>query len=101
VQSFKKSNQLTDIESEAKLLYKVQMNTIKGRDGDQLNMVNSMLSFLKKSTRFVAHKYNFRDVSAGMINSYNQLVLDRNRILKSATEVNPVVKWIRNYILEK
>ncbi|MFE3869282.1 GumC family protein [Flavobacterium sp. LS2P90] len=96
VQSFKKSNQLTDIESEAKLFIEGSNEyDKKGVETEiRLNMVSSMLNFLKKSTNADLLPTNIisGDVSAaGMINSYNQLVLDRNRVLKSATEVNPSV----------
>jgi hypothetical protein len=51
VQSFKKSNQLTDIESEANFYRRFNEYDKKGVETEiQLNMVNSMLSFLKKST---------------------------------------------------
>ncbi|EIA10226.1 GumC family protein [Flavobacterium frigoris] len=96
VQSFKKSNQLTDIESEAKIFIEGSNEyDKKGVETEiQLNMVSSMLNFLKQSTNADLLPTNIisGDASAaGMINSYNQLVLDRNRILKSATEVNPSV----------
>jgi capsular exopolysaccharide synthesis family protein len=96
VQSFKKSNKLTDIESETKLFIEGSNEyDKKGIETEiQLNMVSSMMSFLKQSTNSDLLPTNIisGDASAaGMINSYNQLVLDRNRILKSATEVNPSV----------
>jgi len=96
VQSFKKSNQLTDIESEAKIFIEGSNEyDKKGVETEiQLNMVSSMLNFLKQSTNADLLPTNIisGDASAaGIINSYNQLVLDRNRILKSATEVNPSV----------
>lgn len=96
VQSFKKSNKLTDIESEAKL-YIEGSNEYdkKGVETEiQLNVVSSMLDFMKKSTSADLLPTNIisgESSASGMINSYNQLVLDRNRILKSATEVNPSV----------
>ncbi|MEZ7497303.1 polysaccharide biosynthesis tyrosine autokinase [Flavobacterium sp. Arc3] len=96
VQSFKKSNNVTDIESEAKL-YIEGSNEYdkKGVETEiQLNVVSSMLDFMKKSTNADLLPTNIisgESSASGMINSYNQLVLDRNRILKSATEVNPSV----------
>jgi tyrosine-protein kinase Etk/Wzc len=96
VQSFKRSNNLTDIESEAKL-YIEGSNEYdkKGVETEiQLNVVSSMLDFMKKSTSADLLPTNIisgESSASGMINSYNQLVLDRNRILKSATEVNPSV----------
>lgn len=103
VQSFKKSNQLTDIESEAKIFIEGSNEyDKKGVETEiQLNMVSSMLNFLKQSTNADLLPTNIisGDASAaGMINSYNQLVLDRNRILKSATELNPSVVKINQEI---
>ncbi len=96
VESFKTSNKITDIESEAKLY-------VEGSDGYdkklveteiQLNVISSMLDFIKKSTNSDLLPANMvsgpGDVSA-IINSYNGLVLDRNRIMKSATPENPSV----------
>jgi tyrosine-protein kinase Etk/Wzc len=53
-----------------------------------------MLDFMKKSTSADLLPTNIisgESSASGMINSYNQLVLDRNRIFKSATELNPSV----------
>jgi capsular exopolysaccharide synthesis family protein len=53
-----------------------------------------MLDFLKKSTNADLLPANIisKEGDAGnLINSYNQLILERNRILKSATLANPTV----------
>jgi tyrosine-protein kinase Etk/Wzc len=96
VQSFKKSNNLTDIESEAKLFIEGSNEyDRKGVETEiQLNVLSSMLDFMKKSTSADLLPANILsgDNSAGeMISSYNQLILDRNRVLKSATLSNPSV----------
>lgn len=96
VESFKKTNKLTDIESEAKLF--IEGSTEYDKKGVeteiQLNVVSSMLDFMKKSTNadlLPSNMISDNDDASGLISSYNQLVLDRNRILKSATEENPSV----------
>lgn len=96
VESFKKSNQLTDIESEAKLFIEGSNEyDKKGVETEiQLNVVSSLLDFIKKSTNADLLPTNIITEggdAGGMISSYNQLVLDRNRILKSATTENPSV----------
>ncbi|PXY45712.1 GumC family protein [Flavobacterium hydrophilum] len=96
VESFKKSNQLTDIESEAKLFIEGSNEyDKKGIETEiQLNVVSSLLDFIKKSTNADLLPTNIitdNGDAGGMITSYNQLVLDRNRILKSATTENPSV----------
>ncbi|MEZ0130342.1 polysaccharide biosynthesis tyrosine autokinase, partial [Flavobacterium sp. LBUM151] len=67
----------------------------KGVDTEiQLNVVSSLLDFIKKSTNsdlLPTNLINDNGDTSGLITSYNQLVLDRNRILKSATTENPSV----------
>jgi tyrosine-protein kinase Etk/Wzc len=96
VESFKKSNRLTDIESEAKLFIEGSNEyDKKGVETEiQLNVVSSLLDFIKTSTNSDLLPTNLITDSGdtgGLISSYNQLVLDRNRILKSATTENPSV----------
>jgi tyrosine-protein kinase Etk/Wzc len=97
VQSFKNTNQLTDIETESKLYIEgLSEYDKKGVEADiQLNVISSMLDFMKKSKKSDLLPTNITTSDGGdaseLINSYNQLVLDRNRILKSATEANPTV----------
>ncbi|WP_369769592.1 GumC family protein [Flavobacterium sp. WC2416] len=96
VQTFKKSNNLTDVESEAKLFIEGSNEyNKKGIETEiQLNVVSSLLSFIKKSTNSDLLPTNIiagEGDASGLISSYNQLVLDRNRILKSATLENPSV----------
>jgi tyrosine-protein kinase Etk/Wzc len=97
VESFKKANKLTDIESEAKLFIEGSSEyDKKGVETEiQLNVITSMLDFMKKSTNSDLLPSNLitdnGGDASGLINSYNQLVLDRNRILKSATVENPSV----------
>ncbi|WDF62497.1 GumC family protein [Flavobacterium sp. KACC 22763] len=96
VESFKKSNRLTDIESDAKL-YVESSNEYdkKGVETEiQLNVVSSLLDFIKKSSNSDLLPSNLildKGDASNLINSYNQLVLDRNRVLKSATSENPAV----------
>jgi tyrosine-protein kinase Etk/Wzc len=96
VEDFKTSNELTDINSEAKL-YIEGSNEYdkKGVEAEiQLNVVSSMLDFMKKSNNSDLLPSNIISSlggASGVIGSYNQLVLDRNRILKSATKENPSV----------
>lgn len=103
VQSFKKSNELTDINSEAKLFIEGSNEyDKKGVETEiQLNVVSSMLDFMKKSTNSDLLPSNIitgQGDTSGLISSYNQLVLDRNRILKSATAENPSVVKIDQQI---
>ncbi|TDE04777.1 GumC family protein [Flavobacterium sandaracinum] len=94
VQNFKNANQVTDIETEAGLFITGSNEyDKKGIEADiQLNVISSMVDFIKKSKPSDLLPTNIVSGEATeLIGSYNQLVLDRNRILKSATEVNPAV----------
>jgi tyrosine-protein kinase Etk/Wzc len=96
VEQFKTSNKLTDIETEAKLFIEGSSDYNKKRVEIeiQLNMVASMLDFIKKSTNsdlLPTNMISAKGEESGLMDSYNQLVLERNRILKSATVANPTV----------
>jgi tyrosine-protein kinase Etk/Wzc len=96
VESFKQSNGLTDIESEAKLFIEgsSEYNKLSVQNEIQLNVAASMLEFLKKSTNsdlLPANLITGEGDASELINSYNELILERNRILKSATIENPTV----------
>lgn len=96
VQRFKTSNKLTDIETEAKLFIEgsSEYNKKRVEMEIQLNMVASMLDFIKKSSNSDLLPTNLisgEGAASGLMDSYNQLVLERNRILKSATSENPTV----------
>ncbi|WPR71626.1 polysaccharide biosynthesis tyrosine autokinase [Flavobacterium sp. NG2] len=95
-ESFKTSNRLTDIESEAKLFIEGSSEyDKKGIETEiQLNVANSMLDFIKKSNNsdlLPSNMISKDESSSTMVDSYNELVLERNRLLKSATAENPTV----------
>lgn len=96
VESFKKSNKLTDIESDVKFFKEGSTEyDKKGVETEiQLNVVSSLLDFIKTSTESDLLPSNLvtdNSETSGLISNYNQLVLERNRILKSATVENPSV----------
>jgi capsular exopolysaccharide synthesis family protein len=96
VQQFKTSNKLTDIETEAKLFIEgsSEYNKKRVEIEIQLNMVASMLDFIKKSNNsdlLPTNMISAKGDESDLMDSYNQLVLERNRILKSATVANPAV----------
>ncbi len=104
VESFKKSNGLTDIESEAKLFIEgsSDYNKLSVKNEIQLNVVVSMLQFMKKSTNgdlLPANIIEGQGDTSELISSYNKLVLERDRILKSATVSNPMVVKLDQQIL--
>jgi tyrosine-protein kinase Etk/Wzc len=103
VESFKKTNNLTDIDSEAKLFIEGSNSYDKKavETEIQLNVINSMFDYIKKSGNTDLLPSNLitgEESTSRIINTYNELVLDRNRILKSATIANPTVLKIDQQI---
>ncbi|MFA9189962.1 polysaccharide biosynthesis tyrosine autokinase [Flavobacterium sp. FZUC8N2.13] len=97
VESFKVSNKLTDLESESEL-YAAGSKEFNKKAIDvqvQLNVLGSVLEYVKKSTNDNLLPANlFSDLDGGassLISSYNELILDRNRMLKTATVSNPTL----------
>ena len=104
VENFKTSNKVTDIDSEAKIYIEGSSEyDKKGVEADiQLSVISSLLDFMKKSTNADLLPSNIMGEeggSGGLIDSYNSLVLDRNRLLKSATPENPSVIKIDQQIV--
>jgi uncharacterized protein involved in exopolysaccharide biosynthesis len=104
VEVFKQSNGLTDIESEAKLFIEgsSDYNKLSVKNEIQLNMVTSLLQFMKRSTNgdlLPANLIEGQGDTAEQISSYNKLVLQRDRILKSATVSNPTVVKLDQQII--
>jgi capsular exopolysaccharide synthesis family protein len=104
VETFKQSNGLTDIESEAKLFIEgsSEYNNKSVENEIQMNVVSSMIDFLKKSKNgdlLPANLISTQGDSRELIQTYNQLVLERNRILKSATVDNPSVVKLEQQLL--
>ncbi len=104
VEAFKQSNGLTDIDSEAKLFLQgsTEYNNLNIKNEIQIGVVVSMLDFMKKSTTsdlLPANLIEGQGGTADLINAYNKLVLERSRILKSATLSNPTVVKLDQEIL--
>lgn len=103
VESFKRSNNLIDVESESSRL-KEESNEYDRKIDEldmQLELIPSLIDYVKKSTYVDLLPNNLitgqSDVSS-LINSFNQLVNDRNRLLKSATDTNPAVLKLEQQI---
>ena len=95
-ESFKKTNRVTDITSEAGLFLE-NASEFEKREIEtetQLKVVNTMIDYLKanKAENLIPANILTADVDASdVINQYNNLVLERNRLLKTAGEKNAVV----------
>ncbi len=95
-ESFKSKNNLTDLETEAKIDLESSA-TARGKQLEldaQIELTNSLISFISKQGQYQVLPSNIglnnADAASG-IASYNQLVLQRSRLLESATTENPMV----------
>ncbi len=95
-EQFKSRNGLTDIETEAKISLETSAAArAKQVDIDaQLELTNVLLGFVSKQGNYQVLPSNVglsNADAAGNIATYNQLVLQRSRLLESATPENPTV----------
>ena len=95
-EGFKQSNQVTDIVSEAGLylqnsaLYEKELIEVE----TQLRIVESMIGFMKKieiSDLVPINIIPSDQATGSFISEHNNLVVERNRIVKTGTEKNPMV----------
>lgn len=102
-ENFKTKNNLTDLETEAKINLESSASArSKQLEVEaQLELTNSLIGFVSKQGQF-----NVLPVNVGLNNSeatngisiYNQLIMQRNRLLESATIENPTVVDITKQI---
>ncbi|OPB86947.1 GumC family protein [Elizabethkingia ursingii] len=95
-ESFKSKNRLTDIETEAKINLESSAAARSKQlelDG-QLELTNTLINYISHQGQYQVLPSNVGlanpEAIAG-ISAYNQLVLNRNRLLESATPENPIV----------
>ncbi|PIF47094.1 capsular exopolysaccharide synthesis family protein [Chryseobacterium sp. 52] len=95
-ESFKSKNNLTDLETEAKInLESSAAARAKQMEVDaQVELTDALIGYMSKQGQFQVLPANVGlnspDAISG-ISTYNQLVLQRNRLLESATSENPAV----------
>lgn len=102
-EEFKEANQLTNIQTESEMFIENISEYNKQREeiGTQLELANTMIGFLKSDS-----ESDLLPVNLGIqvesvnrsIEEYNNLVLERNRILSGSTTKNPVVKRLNSQI---
>ena len=102
-EEFKEANQLTNIEAESEMFI-VNVNEFNKKEqeiGTQLELVNTMISYLKtdSGSDLLPANLGIQEQSVNKnIEEFNTLVLERNRILNSSTEKNPIVKRLNSQI---
>ncbi|MEX0997853.1 MAG: polysaccharide biosynthesis tyrosine autokinase [Flavobacteriaceae bacterium] len=100
---FKQENNLTDIESEAQLFLESasELNKRQLELTTQKTLVENIISYLTEDDLTALLPSNMgisEEGLQGLIQNYNQLVLERNKLLRSSTEQNPVVVNLANQI---
>ncbi|MDO6470706.1 polysaccharide biosynthesis tyrosine autokinase [Maribacter sp. 1_MG-2023] len=101
-EQFKESNLLTNIETESQLIvqnvsdYKNEQQRI----GTELELTNALIKHLRNNkTSLLPANIGIEDSGlGGLIEEFNSIVLERNRLLKSASNQNPVVVGLNNQI---
>ncbi len=102
-EQFKSSNRLTDIETEAQLILENASEYNKRQSGiaTQLELANTMIDYMEKSSNNDLLPANIgldgQEIGEA-VNNYNQLILQRNKLLKTSTAKNPVVVNVNTQI---
>lgn len=102
-EQFKRINQITDLATEAKigLETSAEARAKQLEIASQLELTNSLIDFVTKHGNFQAIPSNIGLDNPGAIatiTTYNQLVLERNRLLENATPQNPLVVEVTSRI---
>ncbi|SDL80649.1 capsular exopolysaccharide family [Salinimicrobium catena] len=102
-EQFKKENKLTNIEAESELFIE-NVSDFRNRQLEvetQLELANTMIDYLKEDDGLLPSNLGFKEEGVvEIIQSYNQLVLERDRILAGSTERNPVIVNLNNQIAQ-
>lgn len=93
---FKSSNQITDLSTEAKinLQTSAEARSKQLELESQLELTNALIDFMgrQNNTQVLPSNVGLNSTTAAAtIATYNQLVLERNRLLENATPQNPLV----------
>ncbi|MGE8526371.1 GumC family protein [Chryseobacterium rhizosphaerae] len=95
-EKFKSNNQITDLGAEAKINLEVSAEA-RAKQIDlesQLELTNALIDFMGKQNNSQVLPTNIglnNTTTATNISAYNQLVLERNRLLENATPQNPLI----------
>ncbi len=100
---FKSSNQITDLATEAKigLESSAEARAKQIEVDSQLDLTNALIGFMTKQGNGQVLPTNVglqSQEAANGIATYNQLVIERNRLLENATPQNPLVIDLNNQI---
>lgn len=102
-EDFKVKNNIADIQTEAELSLQTAIGNRQQQleNETQLELVNSLLTSVNRQGTYQVLPLNvgLADQSiASSIAAFNQLVIERNRLLENSTNANPIVQDITNQI---
>lgn len=95
-EKFKSNNQITDLGTEAKINLEASAEA-RAKQIDlesQLELTNALINFMSKQNNSQVLPTNIglnNTTATANISAYNQLVLERNRLLENATPQNPLI----------
>lgn len=100
---FKSQNNISDIPTEAKINLEssAEARAKQLEVGAQLELTNALLSYMKRGDNASVLPSNVglgSTEAAGNIAAYNRLVMERNRILESATPEHPAARELASQI---
>lgn len=104
-ETFKSANRLVDIEAQAQLILQNASEFEKRQFNvnTQLELTNTMVDYMEKASNNDLLPANIgleEGEVAKAVENYNQLILQRNKLLKSSTSKNPVVVNVNSQIEE-
>lgn len=102
-ENFKVENKIADIESEAQISLQSISNGKQAQieNESQLELVNSLLGYMNNQNSYQVLPLNIGLTDANTTNNitlFNQLVIERNRLLENSTPANPVVQDVTRQI---
>ena len=102
---YREKNRLTSIEAESSIFLSNASETNKKQMDveTQIALVNTMMDYLKNSSTTDLLPANLgvgQETFSGEVNKYNQLIMERNRLLQSSTTKNPLVVGLDQQIKE-
>lgn len=102
-EEFKEANSLTDIQAESSIIIEnaSEYNKRQAEVGTQLELANAMISYITNDEENGLLPSNLGIQEEGVNQSiieFNELVLERNRILSGSTAKNPIVVRLNSQI---
>lgn len=102
-EDFKVKNNIADIQTEAALSLETAMTTRQKQleNESQLELINSLLGTINRQGNYQVLPLNVGlsdEGTSSNIAMYNQLIIERNRLLENSTTVNPVVQDITSQV---